>query len=604
MHCPSMVPLPLLLSLLATLADAQQHGRFDGGNRSAGTGAFPSPLFEGRTASGQFQCPSARRLNLSVSGNGGGPPPPPRRPPSFSPFTPFLSPQSLPRPLSAGRMPRRRLDVEDGRRTSSANNSLEGGGGTGRAENGGERWRGGRGMNEQRQRVVDASPFDGGAARKEGRAELLVEKEDKTDLERVKKDGDDDGQGRKRGGEQFPPDDGVLKKSAEEERFRTPPQSVPPLAGRFAPTRTTAGGGMGMKAADDRTSDEFKNDEHGGEEQQKWKLGAPGKEKIRQNGGEGAQEEEEEEQSVATEEDGMERMEKRKKEFERRGKGGVGMGKEEAEGKRSHCCSVPCKGHSLTVREEGVQQSDGTEEEEIEGEKKWKKEEVGKEWETEGEKGEEMGKKDAEERQMSEDGRRLRLLQNRKIDDVLWLALVMFLLLLLHIIHTGLRRRRPLRQKKGLLENLGMDGPNTHTMRNDGPPASPRALHVHPLPLSLLASSAAFPTRTNSFPTKSDPPIRHFQSHLKNSMESKGAEEEEEKEEETEEKEQEESEEEEEMEERRRRRKRRKWKRRKRRRRKRRRRSRRKRRRRRKEEKEEEEKEEEEEESKEEKEEE
>uniref|UniRef100_A0A183CRV0 Uncharacterized protein n=1 Tax=Globodera pallida TaxID=36090 RepID=A0A183CRV0_GLOPA len=207
----------------------------------------------------------------------------------------------------------------------------------------------------------------------------------------------------------------------------------------------------------------------------------------------------------------------------------------------------PLQGPFLTVREEGVHQSDETEEEEIEGEKKWKKEEVGKEWETEGEKGEEMGKKDAEERQMSEDGRRLH--QNWKIDDVLWLALVMFLLLL-HIIHTGLRRRRPLRQKKGLLENLRMGGPNTHTMRNDGPPAFPRALHAHPLPLSLLASSAAFPTRTNSFPTKSDPPIRHFQSHLKNSMESKGAEEEEEKEEETEEKEQEESEEEEEMEER------------------------------------------------------
>uniref|UniRef100_A0A183BYJ4 Transmembrane protein n=1 Tax=Globodera pallida TaxID=36090 RepID=A0A183BYJ4_GLOPA len=500
MHRPSMVPLPLLLTLLATLADAQQHGRFDGGNRSAGTGASPSPLFEGRTA----------------SGNGGGPPPP-RRPPSFSPFTPFLSPQSLPRPLSAGRMPRRRLDVEDGRRTSLANNSLEGGG-TGRAENGGERWRGGRGMNEQRQRVVDASspsgavglsrmatttstnssssslaaggdptvpfplppkgPFDGGAARKEGRAELLVEKEDKTDLERVKKDGDDDGQGRKRGGEQFPPDDGVLKKSAEEERFRTPPQSVPPLAGRFAPTRTTAE----EEEEEGKAVNGQKNAPPTGGEQQKWKVGAPGKEKIRRNGGEEAQEEEEEEQSVATEEDGMERMEKRKKEFERRGKGGVGMGKEEAEGKRSHCCSVPCKGHSLTVREEGVQQSDGTEEEETEGEKKWKKEEVGKEWETEGEKGEEMGKKDAEERQRSEDGRRLRLLQNRKIDDVLWLALVMFLLLLLYIIHTGLRLRRPLRQKKGLLENLRMDGPNPHTMRNDGPPASPRSILCTSLP--------------------------------------------------------------------------------------------------------------------------
>ncbi|KAL3084178.1 hypothetical protein niasHT_039304 [Heterodera trifolii] len=83
----------------------------------------------------------------SAAGNG-----PPR--PSFSPFTPFLSPQSLPPPLFGRRMPTpsKHLKSEEGTQTTTtattASNSSRETEGFGNLENG-QKWRGGKEMREE-----------------------------------------------------------------------------------------------------------------------------------------------------------------------------------------------------------------------------------------------------------------------------------------------------------------------------------------------------------------------------------------------------------------------------------------------------------------------
>ncbi|KAL3083059.1 hypothetical protein niasHS_010861 [Heterodera schachtii] len=108
----------------------------------------------------------------SAAGNG------PARP-SFSPFTPFLSPQSLPPPLFGRRMPTpsKQLKSEEGRQTTTtttAFNSSRETEGFGTSENG-QKWRGGKEMREEERgkeggRREEERGKEGGRIEEEGSA--------------------------------------------------------------------------------------------------------------------------------------------------------------------------------------------------------------------------------------------------------------------------------------------------------------------------------------------------------------------------------------------------------------------------------------------------